>query len=290
LASTVPPLDSLSQQAGNLTVAIRATNEMGIDTEAQIRFLSRMKPIGLFLGLIISTASTSATVFLFDPSPAKTQGTLSFNDTTAGGYSETVFAVNPLPNAGIWHTMNFPGYLNYASVGPHVDSANLTLDITQVAGVPWFAATAGLSQAANVSGDTATLSVQFASYFEGTMSGTSLLAAIPSMGYNVSGVVGGHLGSFVSFSAQTDFFDNANVLIATLGWTYSNTTPGPFAALVLPTFFVGGPVLTDNLITVQGFITLQADPSSISISPVPEPTSLALLVLGGAMWFVRGKK
>lgn len=253
-----------------------------------MKFLPRL--VGI-TALCITIQSASATVFLFDPNPIKTYANLTFNDTLSGGYTESASASVVAPNAGIWRTMNYPGYMNYSSTTPHVDSASLSLDITQAGGVPWFAGTASLSQAANVAADVATLNVTFASYFEGTMSGTSLIAAMPLMAYNVSGVVSSHGGDYVNFNAQTDFYDNATNFIASIGWFYSNNTPGSFSTTVLPTLLVGSLFLTDNLITAQGFITLQADPSTISITPapVPEPASAALLLLGAAVLLRRRK-
>lgn len=208
-----------------------------------------------------------------------------FDDSLSGGYSELVSAVNPAPNAGIWHTMNYPGYLNYTSAVPHLDSAKLNLNITQTAGVPWFAGAGGLAQVNNTAGNTAMLTVQYASYFEGSMVGTPIIPALSLMAYNVSGIVGTHAGSFVSFQAQIDYFDNNNIFIASIGWNYSNTTPGAFTTTVLPTFMAGSPFLTDNLVTAQGYFQLQADPSSINVAPViptPEPSALALLGVGCA--------
>jgi hypothetical protein len=242
-----------------------------------------MKLILLLSSLVFSLESASGVVFLFEPNPGLTHATFAFDDTLSGGYSESVFAPIVPPNSGIWHTMNYPGYLVYSSAGPHVDSASLSLDITQAGGVPWFAANGSLSQSANLAGDMANMSVQFSSYFEGTMTGTSLAAALGSMSYNVSGVVSAHAGSYVNLNAQSYFYDHLGNFVASLGWSYSNVTPGAFSATVTPTILSSGLFLTDNLITVNGFITLQADPSSISITPVPEPSSFVFLLLGAAV-------
>ena len=235
--------------------------------------------------LALARLNSAAVVYLFDP--ALTSGSVSFDDTLAGGVVTTPSAPVVTPNAGIWRTMNYPAYLTYASGAPHVDSASLTLDITQTgSGVPWFAATASLAQAANVNGDTAYLTAVSTSYFEGIMSGVSLAASLPLLSYNVSGVVGVNSSAFVNLTAQADFYDSGGFFVASLLWNYNNTTPGAFSTVVIPTF-IGSPVLTDNLMTVNNLFKLTADPSSISVTPtvVPEPTAGLFALLGVAGLF-----
>lgn len=241
--------------------------------------------------LSITCGNSLAIVYLFDP--ALTSGSVAFDDTLAGGVLTTVSAGVVTPNAGIWRTMNYPSYQTYTSGGPHVDSASMTLDITQTAsGVPWFAATASLSQAGVVNGDTAYLTSVSTSFFEGIMSGVSLAASLPLLGYNVSGVVGANSAAYVNFNAQADFYDSGGFFVSSLIWNYTNTTPGAFSTTVNP-IFIGSPVLTDNLMTVNSIIQLQADPSSISITPtvvVPEPATGLLALVGVAALVARRRR
>ena len=241
--------------------------------------------------LSITCGKSSAIVYLFDP--ALTSGSVSFDDTLAGGFSSAVGAGVVTPNAGIWRTMNFPAYQTYVSGGPHVDSASMNLDITQTAtGVPWFAATTSLAQAGTVNGDTAYLNGVSTSFFEGIMSGVSLVGSLPLMGYTVSGVVGANSGAYVKLTAKTDYYDSLGFPIASVFWNYTNSTPGAFSAPVIPTWS-GSPVLTDNLITVNSFIQLEADPSSISMTPmvaVPEPATGLLALVGVAAFAARRRR
>ena len=177
--------------------------------------------------------------------------------------------------------------MSYASTGfPHVDTARMSVDITQAPGgplsMPWFAATAQLFQAGNVTGDTALLTATVSAGFEGFMTTTNPSSLLALLGYSVSGIIGTNPGAFASLNAQLDYYvGGGGPLIGSLIWNYSNVTPGPYAATVLPTW-VGAATLGSNLIDVTGSINLQADPSSISITPVPEPTVFASLFLGAA--------
>ena len=247
------------------------------------------KPITLCGFLVGALAQTSsAVVYLFEPS--LTSGAVNFNDTTAGGTSTTVTAPIVVPNAGAWHTMNYPGYMSYTSASPHVDSASINVDITQTAtGVPWFATTGSIAQAGIVNGDTAILAANMTSFFEGPMVGVNLAASLPLMAYNVTGVVGTNSAAFVTLFGQLDYYDNLGFFMSSVFWNYTNTTPGPFSFPVTPTL-VGSPVLTDNLITVNGFYHLQADPSSISFAPVPEPASWAGALACGGLTFLRRRR
>ena len=241
----------------------------------------KLAPLSALI-LILSCGSSFAAVSLL--LPTSTMGTGAFDDTASAGYSETLSAPTITPNSGIWRTMNYPGFLTYASAGPHVDSASLTIDITQAAGVPFFQATGALTQLASSLGDVATLSFQFASYFEGSMIGTPVVPATALMGLNVSGTVGSLAGEYVDFIMKEFYFDNLGNPIGDLTWTYNNSTPSAtFGTTVFPTWS-GSPILTDNLITVNGYIIVNADPSSISFAPaiVPEPTVSVCLLVGAA--------
>lgn len=249
----------------------------------------KLIPLSALL-LTLTCGTSSAAVFLL--LPTSTTGTGSFDDSTSGGFSETLTAPTITPNSGIWRTMNYPGFLTYASGGPHVDSASLTVDITQAAGVPFFQATGALTQAASSLSDVATLTFQFASYFEGSMTGTPVLPATALMGLNVSGTVGTLAGEYVDFQMKEFYFDNLNNPIGDLTWTYNNSTPGAtFSTTVFPVWS-GSPILTDNLITVNGFVTVSADPSSISFAPaiVPEPTVSVCLLAGAASLALRRRR
>ncbi len=239
--------------------------------------------------LILTCGSSSAVVNLF--LPTSTSGTGTFNDSVSGGFSETL---TPLAitadGAAPWHFMGYPSYLNYVSGGPHVDSASLTLDITQVAGVPFFQTAGSLTQIPTTLGTVSTLIFNFSSYFEGLMTGTPVAPALALMGLNVSGTVGPTLGEFVDFQMQQFYFDNLGFPIGNATWSYNNSTPGAtFSSTVLPVWS-GSPVLTDNLITVNGFINVSADPSSISFTPAPEPTVSVCLLIGATALGARRRR
>ena len=179
----------------------------------------------------------------------------------------------------------------YTSLIPHVDSATLNMGMTDViagpACLPYFTAVGSLAQAGNVLGDPALLIFNFNSYFEGFMTGAdpSLPGVLNSLGMSLSGTVGTTPGEFVSLNMTQNYTDAVSlVALGTLTWSYSNITPGGFAATVIPTW--AGVPLTNNLITIAGTLVVQADPSTISFSlpaSVPEPGSLALLSLGALL-------
>jgi len=240
----------------------------------------------LLLGLCAERGS--AQVLLYNVVGVPTTGSITFDDTLSGGATTT--NLSPVIIL-LDQPMNNLGWMTYTSTGfPHVDTASMTVDITQAlfpAGplsIPWFAATASLVQTGSNTGDTAVLTGVVSAGFEGFMATSNPSSLLALLGYNVSGSVGTNPGAFASLNAQLDYYDSTGVpfLVGSLFWNYSNVTPGAFATTVFPTW-VGAPTLGANLIDVNGFITLQADPSSISISPVPEPTTFASLFLGAAM-------
>ncbi len=250
------------------------------------------KQISLLLATsLLSIASASAAVNLYKPT--STIGSGAFDDSTSGGYSETL-SVGPL--VGIWAPMDYPGFFSYSSVSPHVDSASLSMGLTQapaggLTSMPFFSATGSLSQVASTLGTVSNLGFQFSSQFEGIMAGADPLLAMTFLGINVSGTVGSVPGEYVSFNMQQTYIDSVSFLnIGTLAWTYSNSIPSAtFSTTIYPTWTwtpSGSPVLTNNLIDIQGFINVQADPSSISFAPaeVPEPGAFALIVLGAGVW------
>ena len=106
--------------------------------------------------------------------------------------------------------------------------------------------------------------------------------------YSVSGFIGFNLGAFASLNAVLTYTETVGgAPIGTLTWNYFNSTFGSFGPVPVtpvwaPDILNLGGLLTSNLITVNGVITLQADPSSISIAPVPEPTAWVSLFLGAA--------
>lgn len=119
------------------------------------------------------------------------------------------------------------------------------------------------------------------------MTGVNPSSLLALMAYSVSGIVGTNPGAFASMTATLNY--NQTVGGAPIGkliWNFSTTTPGAFSVPVIPVWVAApSPILTSNLVTVSGTITLQADPSSISIAPlnpVPEPTTLVSALLGAA--------
>lgn len=251
-----------------------------------------MKYPSIFATLLLTICCerASAQVFFYNDPAVSTTGTIVFNDILSGGVSTTAFSpvipfgYQPMPNLG---------WMTYASTGaPHVDSASMNLDIDQVPGgpgsIPWFAATATLSQAASVNGDTALLTGTVQTGFEGFMNGVNPSALLGLLGYSVSGILGTNTGAFATLNAQLDYYVTGGPLIGSLIWNQTFTGAGPYSGTVIPTWS-GGP-LTSNLITVNGFIQLQADPSSISIAPVPEPTAGVSLFLGAAALGVRRRR
>lgn len=243
--------------------------------------MKKLLPLSI-VALVLSCGTSSAVVNLF--LTTSTNGSGAFDDSASGGFSQTLTPLTITPDgAAPWHYMGYPSYLNFVSGGPHIDSASLTLDITQAAGVPFFQAAGSLSQVPTTLGTVSTLSFQFSSYFEGTMNGTPVAPAVALMGLNVSGTVGPTAGEYVDFIMKEFFFDNLGNPIGDLTWAYNNSTPGATFGLTILPVWSGLPALTDNLITVNGYIIVNADPSSISFSPVPEPTSGACLLLGAAV-------
>lgn len=240
----------------------------------------KISPLLATILLAVCAERASAQIFLYNGIGVATTGNIIFNDTPAGGFLDpnpTSFGPGDLP-------MNLFGWMNYTSGAGHVDSATMNVDITQtVTSIPWFAVTATLSQATSVNGDTAILTAASQTGFEGFMTGVNPALSTPLLGYAVSGILGTNTGAFVSLNAQLDYYVTGGPLVGSLFWNYSNFTPGPYATTVNPVW-VGG-VLPGNLITVIGSLTLQADPSSISIAPahpVPEPTACVSLFLGAA--------
>ena len=236
--------------------------------------------------LALCAERAAAQVHIYNVAGTTTTGAIVFNDTASGGASTT--SPSPFYPPGDLQ-MNNLGWMSYASTGsPHVDTASMTVDITQApfpAGpmsIPWFAATASLAQTGSGTGDTASLMATVSAGFEGPMTMSSPPSLLPLLGYNVSGTIGTNTGAFASLNAQLDYYPGGGgPLIGSLNWDYLNTTPGPYTATVFPRW-VGAPTLGSSLIDVNGFIQLQADPSSISIDPVPEPGTFASLFLGAA--------
>ncbi len=251
--------------------------------------MKKLVPLcALSLAFALACGNSSAAVFLL--LPTSTTGSGSFIDSPSGGYSEALTAPAIVPNAGIWRTMNYPGFFNYTSAGPHVDSASLTMDITQAAGVPFFQAAGSIAQVASSLGDVAQLNFQFQSYFEGTMLGTPVVPATALMGMNLSGTVGALTGEYVDFLMKEFYFDHLGNPIGDLTWAYTNTTTSAVISTTIYPVWSGSPTLTDNLITIQGFIQANADPSSISFTPAPEPSSLSCLLIGATALAARRRR
>lgn len=250
--------------------------------------MKKLVPLcALTLAFTCTTASAVVNLFL----TTITNGSGFFDDTVSGGFSETLpnFTIVADGNAP-WHAMNYPGALNYTSGGSHIDSASLKIDITQAAGMPFFQATGNMAQVPVTTATVSTLGYQFQSYFEGTMSGTPVTPALGLMGLDVSGTVGPTPGEYVDFVMKQFYLDSLGNAIGNLTWTYNNAIVGPFGPTTILPVWSGGPVLTDNLITVQGFITVTADPSSISFTPAPEPSSLACLLIGATALAARRRR
>lgn len=241
----------------------------------------KISPLLAALLLTVCCGHASAQVIFYNDPGVSTTGSVTFNDTASGGTSTTVFS--PTIPFGFQAMPNL-GWMTYASTGlPHIDSASMNVDIDQVPGgpgsIPWFAATATLSQTLNNNGDTAVLTGTMQTGFEGFMTGVNPGALLGLLSYSVSGVLGANTGAFAQLNAQLDYYETGGPFIGSLVWNSGLITgAGSYSTTVTPTWS-GGP-LTSNLITVNGFITLQADPSSISITPVPEPTAWVSALFG----------
>jgi hypothetical protein len=104
------------------------------------------------------------------------------------------------------------------------------------------------------------------------------LPGLVSRSYTVSGSVGTAAGSFVAFGGQMNFWDGATN--ASLGppllFNYFNSQTGAFTATVNASSFINA-VNWPSTLRITGDFFLIGDPSTITVTSVPEPSALALL-------------
>ena len=241
----------------------------------------------------------SAQVILFNGTGTVTTGAVIYNDAASGGDFTFDFFPGFVGDQLMYPPLTSTNLIAYTSAFPHVDSATMNVDITQTpfpganAGIPWFAATASLSQVGPpLTGTIATLTAIVNTGFEGFMTGADPTAAAAAglLDYSVSGIIGTNPGAYASLNAFLTYTETVGgATIGTLTWSYTNLLVGSFGPVAVtptwaPNLLVTGlsGQLSSNLISVYGNITLEADPSSISIAPVPEPTAWVSLFLGAA--------
>lgn len=115
------------------------------------------------------------------------------------------------------------------------------------------------------------------------VSGSPQLGASVTRSFNVNGTVA--QSGFVDFGGEMKFWDvttsNTATLLGTLQFFYFNNTGGPYNTIVNGTGLINGPVPVGNTLRVTGDFFLIADPSEISVTSTPEPSSLALAGIAG---------
>jgi hypothetical protein len=105
------------------------------------------------------------------------------------------------------------------------------------------------------------------------------IAGMVSRSYSVSGNIGGPVG-FVAFGGEMNFWDGTTntSLGAPLQFNYFNNQVGPFTATVNASSFITG-VDFPNVLRITGNFFLIADPSTITVVSVPEPSGAALAAI-----------
>ena len=112
------------------------------------------------------------------------------------------------------------------------------------------------------------------------------LPGLVSRSYTVSGNVG--TTGFVAFGGQMNFWDgttNAS-LGAPLLFNYFNANAGAFTATVNGSSFINA-VNFPSTLRITGDFFLIGDPSYITVTSVPEPSTLALTAIGAAALLIR---
>lgn len=245
-----------------------------------------MKPPVIFALLSFISLRTASAVTVLEPVTAGSSiGTISFNDTAAGGFITSV----GFPTAPLATLLPYP-WATYNSFGSsHIDRAAISITALDTLGVPWVGATGGLSQALNVSGDTAIFNTFYSAEFGGGIGNVDLSTALSSMAYTVGGNVSSHGGDFVTFQAHVDIIDVASgSIFHQLDWNFTRSIPGLFSGItVTPTLTSSGGTygsfIGSNYIREVGFIKVSADPSSIDFTaaePVPEPATMGIVLAG----------
>ena len=120
------------------------------------------------------------------------------------------------------------------------------------------------------------------------------LAPISLYNYAVTGNI--QPGGFATFNGVLTYTSAALGLLDQVNYAYLNTTPGPFFATVSGTPTSGAPFTlpANDTITLNGQFQIIADPASITVSSVPEPSTYAMalagLACGGYSMFRRRKR
>jgi hypothetical protein len=110
--------------------------------------------------------------------------------------------------------------------------------------------------------------------------------------YSVSGLVGTGPGSFAAFGGEMSFWDATTntSLGAPLTFNYYDSVGGAFSGTASGSTFVAA-VNSPDVLRITGDFFVFADPASIQVESVPEPSTLALGVLAiaclGAIWLRR---
>ena len=231
----------------------------------------------LFISLGCGYASAAPTL------SAGGTGTIGFDDISSGGVL-TTNALPPTISSSLPYVWGTPYDSLVPSVG-HVDHAAIDLNIQDAGGMPWVAGNATLTQLVATPGTIAQFSTNFNLAFTGLNPTDDISLALASMAYHVFGNVGGSsFGPFVFFSQHVDIFNSSSVHIHSLDWTFTdqvfNTTFNVFVTPQLNNYNLASNQIGDSSISMVGTIFLQADPSSISIDPVPEPAAWSSFLLG----------
>ncbi|MBX9655775.1 PEP-CTERM sorting domain-containing protein, partial [bacterium] len=108
------------------------------------------------------------------------------------------------------------------------------------------------------------------------------LPGLVSRTYTVSGNVGGTTG-FVAFGGEMNFWDGTtNTLLGpSLLFNYFNNSPGAFTATVSASSFINA-VNFPDVLRITGDFFLIGDPSTITVTSVPEPSTMILGAVGMA--------
>ena len=113
-----------------------------------------------------------------------------------------------------------------------------------------------------------------------TIGTAGTIAGLVTRSYSISGIVNSTAG-FVAFGGEMSFWDGTTntSLGAPLLFNYFNATPGPYNATVSASSFINA-VNFPNVLRVTGNFFVVADPSSITVNSIPEPSTLVLGAVG----------